>query len=152
MRAVAAILLVLSASAGVSADECGGSPPLDKRAEPTVPYTVRMVPLDVMTTRCGLEKIPNPVACAFPDPTDTEGLHWTILMWDRMPTENLHCVTLYEKSHLPPNLWESPDAYTPADYAKWLAYVEAYPAYEKAYLEWERQHGEAYRAHQAARR
>jgi hypothetical protein len=145
-----ALLAVLVATAPVYAqDACAHRavmPPADKRAEPSVPYSLVMTSRDEIADRCGNSSVPTPIACAFPDATATEALHWTILMWDGLSEAEKACSLIYEKSHLPPNLWESPLAYSPEDYAKWLAYVEAYRVYEKAYLDWEREHGEAYRA------
>ncbi len=78
--------------------------PLDKRAEPTVRYEVIALPNHNLRFMCSFD-LPQPMwGCASEEADD----HWLILVDDRLEGENLRCVILHEKAHMPPNNWTHP--------------------------------------------
>lgn len=129
-----ALLSALLITPTFAADTCRGvpMPPLDKRVEPNVPYTIKWVPHSEVSARCAVAKYAHPHACAFPDPTKKSPTAWTILISDNMSRTDRACVVIYEKAHLPPNLWENLFLFSTEERKAWLKYVDEYRAWEKA--------------------
>lgn len=118
MRTIIALaftaLTVASAAAGYYRngefrEPCNDLPPLDKRAEPTVPHEVIAQPTAEVQISCGGPFARIATACAIP----LEG-SWTIYIDNDLSAADFACVLIYEKAHLPPNNW--------AD-QKWETYV-----------------------------
>lgn len=92
--------------------------PVDKRAEPTVSYTVTYLEQDLVRDRCGsseylwgcsrLKQASGAVPAA-----DEMVLQesWDIFIDQSLNEANRECIELHEKAHLPPNLWVHADSY-----------------------------------------
>lgn len=103
--------------------------PLDKRAEPTISYTVAFLEQDQLRHKCGGDwAAPHDYlwGCA-----REAGEFWHIYIEKRLDDANRACVELHEKSHLPPNLWVHAGSFrlTPGSLFRRPVHVEAWEAW-----------------------
>jgi hypothetical protein len=88
-------------------------PPKAAQRTPTAPY--KIIKLDSFSLQI-ICKAPetNPfVGCAIPPPSANSNDKWIIALDEKLTGRSLACVMLYEKAHLPPNLWADPHMETP---------------------------------------
>jgi hypothetical protein len=92
--------------------------PVDKRAEPTVSYTVTYLEQDQVRDKCGsaeylwacsrLKEASGVVPAA--DEMVLQQV-WDIFIDQSLDEANRQCIELHEKAHLAPNLWVHADTY-----------------------------------------
>jgi hypothetical protein len=84
--------------------------PLDKRAEPTVPYYIVFLEQNQIRHVCEYEwtsSHDNIMGCA----ADNGDGSYNIYIEKRLDEANRACVIQHEKAHLPPNLWVHAGSY-----------------------------------------
>lgn len=86
---------------------CVDPPPMNKRAEPNVPYSIVSWPQAKIQRVCaaGRTALQPITACAI-YPGSIQNKDFIIAVSSFLNPTDLACVILYEKAHLPPNSWQ----------------------------------------------
>jgi hypothetical protein len=124
MRFAVAALCVLALTGSASArmlsvpgdSVCGQLP--KHMAHPSVTYSVANLDQKALNFACSGDKNATPpfVACTYPVNKD----HWSVLVLNSLPLDEVACAVHYEEAHMPPNYWGDPKMETDST-MQWLA-------------------------------
>ncbi len=121
IKASSVLAIALFASPAFAHPSClaAPQPPISARGEPSVAYTIHLIPRAKVHAICGPHGTRDVTACANPDDWQKPAGHWSVVISNDLPRAELACVVRYEKSHLPPNYWGDPGI-EDADTIMWL--------------------------------
>lgn len=120
MRASLLAWLVLSTTA--HAGWCDyEAPPIEMQGEPTINYWTEELPVEELDAICADAGSPPGMTggCVSVLVNSPDGDYQIIYVREDLSDEDLRCVLLHEKAHLPPNNWQHGENWQQRTYPLW---------------------------------